>query len=166
MSSRTRWLPLVGLSVLILVLSACSPNGGETDADDHGATAEPSAMEGETESADDHDRAADTPADDSGEDHAGEESEAGHGEPAVGYIGLENREPIPEAELEEWHDGVAEEAYRKGTIDQVRLIFFAVSFIVVFLAFAKIKILEPFSRVLRERCAAILHREPAGVRGA
>ena len=129
---------------LLLMLSACAPGGGKPDAEGHGAMAEPTGhqAEGDAAPADSGDRRAVTPAD--------EQGEIGHGEPAVGYIGLENREPIPEADLAEWHDKLTEEAYKKGTIDQIRLIFFALSFAVVFLAFAKIKRLEPFSRVLRE----------------
>lgn len=111
---------------LLLALGSCTPGDAMPDADGHGVASEP------------------------GEDHADKPGEIEHGEPAVGYIGLENRETIPESDLAEWHDKVAEEAYRKGTVDQIRLIFFALSFIVVFLAFAKIKRLEPLSRVLRE----------------
>ena len=82
--------------------------------------------------------------------HAETRDQDEHDAPGIGYIGLEGSRSIPKAELEEWQEGVTEEAYRKGFLDQVRLIIFALSFVAVYLAFARIEKLEPLSRVLRE----------------
>ena len=143
---RNRLLP-AALLALFLMLNACAPGGDKEEADREGAGAGHSGQMAEAESEPDH-AEADEPA-----AHASEsvpESEEGHGEPGIGYIGLETRKPVPAHELDAWQEKVAEEAYKKGVIDQGRLIFFALSFIVVFLAFLKIKKLEPFSRILRE----------------
>jgi quinol-cytochrome oxidoreductase complex cytochrome b subunit len=145
MSTIRNWLLPAALLALFLMLNACAPSGDKEEADREGAGAGHSGQMAEAESEPDH-AEADEPA-----AHASESvPEEGHGEPGIGYIGLETREPVPAHELDAWQEKVVEEAYKKGVIDQGRLIFFALSFIVVFLAFLKIKKLEPFSRILRE----------------
>lgn len=74
----------------------------------------------------------------------------GHGVPGVGYIGLAKRLGGIDAEqLKAYKERLSEEAMRKGRLDQVRFAFFALSFLVVCLAFAKIEKLEPVTRRLR-----------------
>jgi quinol-cytochrome oxidoreductase complex cytochrome b subunit len=85
-----------------------------------------------------------------GEAMAGEEGEGGHGAPGVGYIGLERGTLIGDEEVDAFQDRVTEEAYAKGKLDQARFIFFALSFLAVLLAFAKIEKLEPVTKRLRE----------------
>lgn len=81
--------------------------------------------------------------------HAKEDG-AGHGVPGIGYIGLPKHEGgIDAAELKAFKERVAEEAMHKGKLDQARLAFFALSFLAVCLAFAKIEKFEPITRRLR-----------------
>jgi len=155
MVKKMRWILPVVLPALFLLISTRAPGSEKADADQHGAAAEPSGhqVEARIEPVRNNDQGMDmdTHAEESVRGgHAAEKGEFAHGEPGIGYIGLEKREPIPAAEFDEWHEKVTAEAYKKGIIDQGRLIFFALSFIVVFLAFSKIKRLEPFSRILRE----------------
>jgi quinol-cytochrome oxidoreductase complex cytochrome b subunit len=153
MLRKIRWILPVVLPALLLILNASAPSVGKSDVDRHVADAEPSGdqMDMGTEPVRNRDQGTDAHAEESaGGGHAEENGGVAHGEPGIGYIGLEKREPIPAAEFEAWHEKVTEEAYKKGAIDQGRLIFFALSFIVVFLAFSKIKRLEPFGRILRE----------------
>jgi quinol-cytochrome oxidoreductase complex cytochrome b subunit len=154
LKKRHLLLPVI-LPALFLLLSTSAHCGEKADADRHGAAAGPSGhqVEARTEQVQNNDQGMDmdAPADESARGgHAEAEGEFAHGKPGIGYIGLEKREPLPASEFDEWHEKVTKDAYKKGVIDQGRLIFFALSFIVVFLAFSKIKRLEPFSRKLRD----------------
>jgi len=79
-----------------------------------------------------------------------EKGEAAHGAPGIGYIGLKRGAAIDAQELGAFRERVSEEAISKGRIDQLRLIFFALSFVVVCLAFARIEKLAPVTGRLRE----------------
>ena len=90
----------------------------------------------------------------SGEKHVEAEAGAGgHGHggaPGVGYIGLNKREGgIDEAALKGFKERLSEEAMSKGRLDQARLVFFALSFLAVCLAFARNEKLGPITRGLR-----------------
>jgi quinol-cytochrome oxidoreductase complex cytochrome b subunit len=94
--------------------------------------------------------AGDEHAEDEAETDAHEEEESPHGDPGVGYIGLERGAAIDHEELDAFEERVTEEAYAKGLLDQARFIFFGLSFLVVLVAFAKIEKLEPVAKRLRE----------------
>lgn len=64
----------------------------------------------------------------------------GHGEPKIGYIGLAEKTDIDAHAVAEFSERVQEEAYEKATLDQFRFILFGGFFVVVYLAFAKIKV--------------------------
>jgi quinol-cytochrome oxidoreductase complex cytochrome b subunit len=79
---------------------------------------------------------------DDGHSHEGGEEIAGghgHGEPKVGYIGIEEKQAVSEPEVDAFVERVQEEAYAKGKLDQLRFILFGVFFILVYVSFAKIK---------------------------
>jgi len=73
-----------------------------------------------------------------------------HGAPRVGYIGLASGAAIDAAELKTFKERVMEEAIDKGKLDQARFIFFALSFLMVWLAYARIEKLETVSKRIRE----------------
>jgi hypothetical protein len=84
-----------------------------------------------------------------GEQH-GANAGHGHGLPGIGYIGQPKREgPIDPVQLKEFKERVTTEAMHKGKLDQVRLAFFALTFLLAYLAYAKIAKLEPFSKWVR-----------------
>lgn len=106
-----------------------------------GSTAKGAHQEPAVEGKDEHAGAA--------EKH-GKDSGSGHGVPGIGYIGLEKHEGGIDADkLKEFKERVTVEAMHKGKLDQLRLLFFALSFAAVCLAFAKIEKLEPLTRRLR-----------------
>jgi len=85
-----------------------------------------------------------------GSEQHGANAGHGHGVPGIGYIGLAKGEgAIDPAQLKDFKERVSTEAMRKGKLDQARLAFFALSFLAVCLAFAKIEKLEPITRRLR-----------------
>ncbi len=74
----------------------------------------------------------------------------GHGVPGIGYIGLaKGTGAIDPALLKDFKERVSTEAMSKGKLDQVRFAFFALSFLMVCLAYARIAKLEPLTRKLR-----------------
>lgn len=90
--------------------------------------------------------------DEASEKHEQDGANAGHGHgvPGVGYIGLAKREgAIDPVLLKDFKERVSTEAMSKGKLDQVRLAFFALSFLVVCLAYARIAKLEPLTKKLR-----------------
>jgi len=74
----------------------------------------------------------------------------GHGVPGVGYIGLAKREgAIDPVLLKDFKERVSTEAMSKGKLDQVRLAFFALTFLLAYLAYARIAKLEPITKWVR-----------------
>lgn len=118
-----------------------APGSAEAKHGPEGAAAKDAHQEPAVEGKDAHGGAA--------EKHGKGES-SGHGAPGIGYIGLAKHEGgIDGAELKAFKERVATEAMSKGKLDQVRLVFFALSFLAVCLAFAKVEKLEPITRRLR-----------------
>lgn len=85
-----------------------------------------------------------------GDEKHDEEVKGQHGIPSIGYIGLKPGAKIGDAELSAFKERVTKEAMSKGRLDQVRFIIFALSFLMVFLAYSKISRLAPVSRRLQE----------------
>ncbi len=101
-----------------------------------------SAMTGMDMPAEDsHDAADDHSADADHEHASSEEGEHGgmHMDPKIGYIGIETKQDISDAELDAYVARVQKEAYKKGDLDQIRFVIFGLMFVVLYLAFAKIK---------------------------
>lgn len=118
-----------------------APGSAEAKHGPEGAAAKDAHQEPAVEGKDAHGGAA--------EKHGKGES-SGHGAPGIGYIGLAKQEGgIDGAELQAFKERVATEAMSKGKLDQVRLVFFALSFLAVCLAFAKAEKLEPITSRLR-----------------
>ncbi|MDR3640383.1 MAG: cytochrome b N-terminal domain-containing protein [Humidesulfovibrio sp.] len=85
-----------------------------------------------------------------GSEQHGANAGHGHGVPGVGYIGLAKREgAIDPVQLKDFKERVSTEAMSKGKLDQVRFAFFALTFLLAYLAYAKIEKLEPITRKLR-----------------
>jgi ubiquinol-cytochrome c reductase cytochrome b subunit len=149
---------LVGMFLVLYAVNASGADGNDTGSEgteahadepghdaDHDADHDAEAVS-EVANADDHNSTAqDTmimPEADHG--HAAgaseEASEAhGHGEPKIGYMGIEDKTDIDEGELDRFVDRVQEDAYKKGGLDQIRFILFGLFFVLTYLAFAKIK---------------------------
>ena len=105
---------------------------------DHaGSTSDAEAIS-EVVSADDH-AATEHETADAGHGHAAEESGHGHGEPQIGYMGIDEKSAIDAAELDRFVERVQDDAYQKGDQDEIRFILFGGFFAVTYLAFAKIK---------------------------
>ena len=62
-----------------------------------------------------------------------------HMDPKIGYIGIETKQDISDAELDAYVARVQKDAYKKGDLDQIRFVIFGLMFVVLYLAFAKIK---------------------------
>ncbi|MFA5902348.1 MAG: cytochrome b N-terminal domain-containing protein [Desulfobacula sp.] len=76
--------------------------------------------------------------------------EEAHGAPGEGYIGLKNGTPIDKEVLKAFRERVTSEAMSKGKLDMARFIFFAFSFLWVWLAFNHTGKLEAAGKKIRK----------------